>query len=449
MNRPFWIAIALLLVGSLGCGRGPGQPRRAAEERLPRVEVVRPQRTELQRRVELSATVEALKRVELCARVPGAVDYLPDDVDIGRRVKAGEKLVHLAVPDLEADKKYKEALLDQARKQKTQAEEARAVAEREVEESQRQEQRYAADLAFQKLRHQRIRELVSKGAQDKQLEEEATRQLEAAEAGWQAAQAQSATRRAKARAAEADLEVAGRRIQVAEADVGRLAEQIDFATVRAPFDGIITKRWVDPGAMIKDPAAPLLTVMQLDRVRVLIDVPQRDVPLVAAGLPDQYPDDPGGNQVKVRFPALVEAVPGGELTGTITRMGKALDPVTRTMRAEIELENPLDKRKEPILRPGMFGTAILLLQRRTEAVTIPAAALVRRGQGEMVVYVVAQPAGQPTQGVIERRSIRIGLDDGRRVEVLEGLTGDELVIASGNGVLRAEDRVTAVPAREP
>jgi RND family efflux transporter MFP subunit len=416
---------------------------------LPRVEVVRPQRTELQRRIDLSATVEALKRVELCARVPGIVDYLPDDVDIGRKVAAGEKLLHLAVPDLEADKKHREALLEQARKQKVQAEEARTVAEREVEEAEKQEQRYAADLAFQQLRYQRVRDLVAKGAQDKQLEEETRRQLDAADAAWQASRAQSATRRAKARAAGADLEVAARRIQVAEAEVAKLTEQIGFATVRAPFAGVITKRWVDPGATIKDPAIPLLTIMQLDRVRVLLDVPQRDVPLVNAGQADQYPDDPGGNLVKLRFPALQGTVPDGELTGTITRMGKALDPVTRTMRVEVELDNPLSDRKEPLLRPGMFGTATLFLQRRAGALTIPATALVRRGEGDMAVFVVARPQGQPLRGVIERRPVRIGLDDGRRVEVLAGLTGDELIIASGNGVLRPDDQAIAVPVREP
>jgi RND family efflux transporter MFP subunit len=448
MKRPLLCLTALLpFVAALGCGHGAPKPHRRDNERLPRVEVVRPIQTDLERRVELAATVEALKRVDLCARVPGVVDYLPDIVDIGRPVTASEKLLHLAVPDLEADKKHKEALLEQARKQVIQADEARTVAAREVEEAQKQDQRYAADHAFQKLKFERVRELVRRGVQDQQMEQEAERQLEAADAAWQAAKAQIATRQAKARAAEADAEVARRRVQVAEAEVQKVAEQIAFATLRAPFDGVITKRWVDPGAMIKDPAAPLLTVMQLDRVRVLIDVPQRDVPLIAGGDPDRYPDDTGGSDITVRFPALVDSVPNGELTGHVTRLGKALDPVTRTMRAEIELANPQDGRKEYLLRPGMFGTATILLQKRGAALTIPASTLVRR-DNEIVVYVVAKTEGESSRGVVERRAVKIGLDDGRRVEIVEGLKGDELIIAAGNGVLRAGDHVHAVGSRD-
>jgi len=247
------VFLVLPLLTLLGCGRGPSRSTNERVERPPRMEVVRPRRVSLARKLEMAATVEALKRIELCARVPGVVDYLPDEMDIGRRVAKDEVLLRLAVPELEADKKHKEALLEQARKQKVQAEEARTVAEREVEEAQRQEKRYAADYTFQGLKHERMRELVRRGAQELQMEQEARQQMDAADAALQAARAQIATRRAKVRAAAADLEVAENRIQVAEAEVEKLRTAIAFATVRAPFDGVITRRWVDPGATIKDP----------------------------------------------------------------------------------------------------------------------------------------------------------------------------------------------------
>src|SRR5262249_54858002 len=157
------------------------------------------------------------------ARVPGTVEYLPDAIDIGRPVKAGGILLKLAIPDLLADKKHKEALLEQARKQKVQTQESQTVAAKEVEEAQKMEQRYAADHAYQKLRHERISKLVKDQAQQVEVEQEALRQLEAAAAAWQAARAQIDTRQAKARATLADLEVAQRRIEVADAEVQKVA----------------------------------------------------------------------------------------------------------------------------------------------------------------------------------------------------------------------------------
>src|SRR5919204_4219136 len=112
---------ATLLLGA-GCASRDTKPRLGEVDRPPRMETVGPTpHTLWPGQIELAATVEPLEVAPLCARVPGVVDYLPADVDIGRRVKAGEVLVRLAVPDLEADKNSKEALLEQAKRQRLQA----------------------------------------------------------------------------------------------------------------------------------------------------------------------------------------------------------------------------------------------------------------------------------------------------------------------------------------
>src|SRR5436305_7369287 len=112
-------AAAALPLLAAGCGKThAGRSKRGATvERLPRVEVVQPERKRLVRRLETSATVEALKKVDLSARVPGVVSQLDDRMDIGRPVKAGEVLLRLAVPELEADRAQKEALVEQAKRQ--------------------------------------------------------------------------------------------------------------------------------------------------------------------------------------------------------------------------------------------------------------------------------------------------------------------------------------------
>jgi RND family efflux transporter MFP subunit len=463
--RPRTIGLlAALLIGAAGtgCGRPASKSRPGAPERLPRLEVVRPQRGTVERRLDLAATVEALQRVDLSARVPGVVSYLPRAVDIGRRVSKGEVLVRLAVPELEADKAYKEALLLQARKQLVQAKEALAVAQREVEETKAEEKRFQADVAYYKLRYEEARELVRGRAQAPAVEQLAARQLGSAEAALQANRAKVTTRQARVRAATADIEVAARRVEVAEKDVAKLAELIGFATVQAPFDGVITKRWVDEGATIKDPGAILLTVMYVDRVRVLVDVPQRDVPLINDDERKANVDWPSvvasaglgwnalgpaaaafkGDPVEVFIPALAEVFQGGKFKGTITRTGHSLDPVTRTMRAEVELDN-----KEGYLKPGMFGTASVLVEKRDGRLTVPAAALVRRGESQVEVYHVAETtgAGGEQRGVLRRVPVELGIDDGKVVEVKSGLTGNELIVARGNGVMRVGDAVLAVP----
>jgi RND family efflux transporter MFP subunit len=443
------LAAVLAPVVGLGCGQASGKPRRGAvKERLPRLEVIRPVRKRLVRRLELAATVEALKKVDLAARVPGVVGFLDDKMDIGRKVKKDEVLLRLSVPDLDADKQHKEALVEEARKREKLAEETVTVARREVEEAEKEDKRYMADQEYHKVRLARIRELVKARAQDPQVELEAVKLSESADAALAANRARAAKLAARVQAALADLDLAHQRIKVAEADVKKLAEQITFATVRAPFDGVITRRWVDPGATIKDPGAILLTIMQVDRVRVLIDVPQRDVPYINSR--EQNPNPDGrGDPVDLRMPVLNPSTKNnGEFRGFITRISRSLDPVTRTMRAEIEMDNPSGQ-----LDPGMYGTALVLVEDRSNVLTVPAAALVRRGEGMVEVYhVVVDEAGRQgdeRRGVLRRIPVVLGIDDGKEVEIRDGLKGDELIVARGNGSMRADDRVIAVSERDP
>lgn len=442
-RRVFSSLCTLCLCGSfLGCGAPDARSRTRAADRLPRLETVEPRRELLPVRIELTATVEALEKAELCARVPGVVQtFFPPDLDIGRRVRAGEPLVQLAVPELVADLKNKEALLEQARRQKLQADQAIAVAARELDEARAQEKRYQADYAFRKDQHQRTTQLVERQALTAERAQETRSQLEAAESAWRVARAQIDTREARLGAARLDLDVADSKVRVAEAEVERLQTLVDLATVRAPFAGVITKRWVDRGATIKDAGAPLLTLMHTDTVRVLLDIPERDVPLVPlAGT------DPGGagdreETVVLRIPALRETVPGGVFRGVISRSATALDPATRTMRAEVHLDN-----RAGHLRPGMYGRAAVLLAERYNVLTIPTTALVRRGD-RTEVFVVTERSGDPPRGVVRRVEVELGHDDGLRVEVRRGLRGDEQVIAKGNGVVREGEAVYAVPAR--
>jgi HlyD family secretion protein len=436
--KRFVVLMVAVVAASAGCGKHASKPRRGQTvERLAKVEVVHPTRMRLIRKLDLAATVEAMQKVDMVARVPGIVMTLPRDIDIGRPVKKDEKLIELEVPDLRADRVLKAELLAQAKGQEDLAGKMATVADKEVEEVRKEKKKFEAEAEFAKKRLARIAQLVRERAQDPLVEQEAQKQSDAAAAAVEANDAKAAKQAAKADAAKTEQLLAGQRVRVATAELAKIDRQLEFAVVRAPFDGVITKRWVDSGATIKDPGTNLLTVMQLDRVRVLIDVPQRDVPLL-----DVKTDKAAGDLAEVRLPVASDG-PGGLWRGVVTRVGQSLDPVTRTMRAEIELANPDGK-----LRPGMFGSAMVIVEDLPGVLTVPASALVRRGEGVVEVFVVygASGEGADRRGVLKRVPVTLGIDDGRVVHIVSGLSGNELVVARGASVMRADDEVLAIDA---
>src|SRR5262249_29305211 len=155
----------LLAFVEAGCSPSAARKRGARVERLPKLEVVTPVRKRLQRRLELAATIEAMKKVEVCARVPGVVKTLDDKMDVGQQVKAGEVMLVLDVPDLEADRAQKKAALALAERLKRVARENWDVAVKEVDESKKEDRKYEADVEYNESRLKRISKLVRDRAQ--------------------------------------------------------------------------------------------------------------------------------------------------------------------------------------------------------------------------------------------------------------------------------------------
>jgi RND family efflux transporter MFP subunit len=435
-------AITLVLLPALlavGCGtRRAGPPRLGEVERLPRLETItlgKPGRLEVVR--SYTATVEALEKTDLCAQVKGYLKVLSADIDIGRPVQKDEVLLTLDVPDLVADRDSKNAMLEQSKQAVVLARQAIDVAKAEAKEAEASVLRYEADQQYRQVQYDRVAKLAKGDTVSQQHVDEAQLQLNSARAALTAGKAQVAAKQSRVKAAEEELAHAEVRVRVAQAELERAEVQVRFATVRAPFDGVITKRWVDPGTTVKDAGMPLLTVMRTDKVRVIVDIPERDVPFVRTGSQ--------GNAVELQIPALREQLGGAKVMGAITLTAWALDPVTRTMRAEMHLENRIGD-KTGLLKPQMTGTARLTLAVR-EALTVPASALIRNGN-KLEIYIVAEPAGNPPRGIVKRVEVQPGVDDGVRVEIRnERLTGSELIIVRGAGVIRPGDQVIAIPAK--
>jgi RND family efflux transporter MFP subunit len=229
--------------------------------------------------------------------------------------------------------------------------------------------------------------------------------------------------------AKQDVDVAEAEAKAAKYMMDNRRTMLGYTKVYAPFSGVITARFADPGALIQSATtsatqtAPLFTIMDLDKVRVYASVPQEAAHFAKPGTP----------VVLSRKESSDDAV-----HAVITRTTQSLDPATRTLLVEIDLPNQ-DRR----LQPGMFINARLYLQNHPNALTLPTSAIVTGSAGQEPSVLVVE------NDKVRRAPINIGLDDGVWVEVVEGLTGNEDVVVVGKSGLIDGTPVKASPYNFP
>ena len=182
------------------------------------------------------------------------------------------------------------------------------------------------------------------------------------------------------------------------------------AFVKAPMDGVVLERYVDPGAMVNS-GTPILRLAQMSPLRLMVSVPARMLPML----------HPGKTGVSVRFDGTGDRV----FDCTVARVFPAVDSATRTARVEVLLDNEKDAAGSWLLRPGMYATATLETAAREDVVTVPAAAVVRV-LDRHVLYVAEGSR-------VRAATVALGVRDGDRVEILSGLApGDEYVVMGQN-----------------
>lgn len=417
--------LAALGVSSLiapGCQRtaDPAQPRAAAPA-VRRVVVVKPKRADVRRLTEQPGQVEAAETTPIYAKLGGYVETVA--VDIGDKVKKGQVLAELRMPEIEADVKQKRAAVEQARAQKEQSASAVKVAEAGVEtarakvaEVQSGIRRSGADVRRWQSEFARVEQLVRDRALTGSLLDETRSKLHAAEAGHDEVQAQTQTATSsldEATAlldkARADLEAATARIDVARAEAEHAEAMAGYLKIRAPFDGVVTRRSVDTGHLTTPGASGelLFVIVHSDLVTIRVDVPEVDAPFVRPG-----------NPAIVRLQALG----GRTFEGQVTRTAWSLDPGTRTLRTEIDLANP-----EDILQPGLYAYATIITGDHKNALTVPATAIIREGDRAFCMIVV--------DGHARRREVKLGLSDGSKIEIISGIDGEAQVVEANPGSL--------------
>lgn len=357
----------------------------------PIVAVAKASRTDLSQTLTLAAEFRPFQEIDVHAKVAGYLKVIY--VDVGDRVKAGQLLAVLEIPELRDEVAQDEATVRRSREEIN-----RAKADLERAESAHE----IAHLASTRLA----------GVLKSRPNLVAQQDLDDAAGRDRMAEAQVAT-------AKAGLAAAEEQLAVATAAASKTKTLFEYARITAPFAGVVTHRYADTGAMIQagtssqTQAMPVVRLSQDDRLRLTIAVPESAVARVRVGEP-----------VEVR----VEAV-GRTFPGTVARSAARVNPETRTMDTEVDVPN-----RDLTLVPGMYAYASLALERANGVVAVPIQAL-DRGEDKTTVLTVRD-------GTVERREVKLGLESADRVEIVAGLEPDALVVVGNRNQLRPGARVT-------
>jgi RND family efflux transporter MFP subunit len=380
-KRIFWIAgLLCLLVATLflivrGLYRkGPAEQPRAAA-------VVAVVRGNLASSLTVAGQFQPYQQVDLHAKVSGYIRWIK--VDIGDRVRQGEVMALLEVPELQDQVEGAQAEVRHSQSDITRA----------------QSEVVSAESTYSALHAEYTRlEEASKERPGLIAEQE----LDDARAKDQQAAAQVGV-------AKASLDAMQQQLGVSRATHSRLETMSRYEQIIAPFTGVVTKRYADTGSLIQagqdnnTQTLPVVQVAESDLLRLRMPVPESDVPNIQVG---------GDVQVKVD-------ATGRTFTVKIIRFSRALDTNTRTMLTEVDVPN-----HDLSLSPGMYAETTIQLQRKKDALILPAQAVVQNGDQSYVLVVDAT-------NHVEKRTVTLGIQTSNRVEITSGLQAGDNVIAAG------------------
>ncbi len=348
-------------------------------------------RKDLSREWILSAEFRPFQEIDVHAKVSGYVKAIY--VDVGDRVKKGQLLATLEVPELESEgnqavavNKHNKAEIEHARGELDRAESAHTVA-------------HAAYTRLAQVIKSRPNLIAQQDIDD--------------------ALGRDRVSEAQVSAAKAGLLAAEEQLQASLAGVEKAQTLLAYARITAPFSGVITKRYADTGAMIQSSIAsqtqtmPLVRLSQNELLRLVIPIPESMVSRVHAG-----------TAVEVKVPSL-----GKSYSLKVSRSTEALDLATRTMPVEVDVPNPRSE-----LAPGMFASAVVSLDKKPNALTVPLRAVARNGEQATVLVITPQ-------NIIEPRSVTLGVESPTDVEVLSGVKDNETVVVGNQGQLKAGQAV--------
>jgi HlyD family secretion protein len=395
----------------------------SASSKLDRVTVGNPVKKTLRLYTEQPGRVEPYEQTPILSKISGYIDDV--QVDLGDAVKKGQLLISISAPEYLEQVHQKQAIYTQCKAQVLQSQAAFLAAEATarsaqaaVAEMKAKLAKCEADVTRWTSESARIQQLVQSGAVTSKVADETLSELQAAQATKQetlaaieTAIAKEQEAIAKTAIAKTDIEASEAKLNVALADIELAGAMVSYTKVYSPFDGVVTSRNVHTGHYVQPAGTPdgaaLLTIADIQRVRVFVNIPESDAQWLDAG----FSNRDAGDTVQLNL--------GGPAAKTIqsriTRSSFQLDRQSRAMTVEIDLDNP-DLR----VLPGSFVTAKILLEERPDAITLPITAIVKNNESTYCCTVI--------DGKIHHTPIALGLRVGEEVQILSGLEGNELVV---------------------
>lgn len=393
------------------------QAHKETVEAIPVVHTIVAKPADHTEQLVLPGNIGAIQYTTIYARVDG---YLRSrNVDIGDQVKTGQTLATIETPTVDAQVLTAKADLEKAKADLAAAKATlqESIANEAAAKSEVQKSR--ANNAYAEITAKRWIDLCQKGAVSQQSRDEKIRSRDATTAELSAAMSKDKAAAEQVEAARSTVSANIATVKAKSADLQRESAKQGFQNVVAPFDGVITLRKVDPGALITQGSGSsnleLFQMARIDRLRIYIAVPQRVARYLKNG---QIAD------------ILVPEFPERKFEGRVTNVSGALDPNTRTRQTEVQISNP-----EHLLLPGMYAEVKLQGLREAPWIRVAGTCIVAKPDGQYVV--VAE------NGKARYQKVEIGRDFGREVEIRSGLTGEEQVIVSPNDDLRDGDPVKA------
>jgi len=381
--------VALLAVAFVACsGSGNGRAQASATITVGVTKVVR---KSLGRQITLSSELVPFQEIDVYAKESGFVKKLL--VDYGTRVKAGQVMAILEIPELEAQLQEDQAEIRNATNQ--------------VSRAQHELYRYQAQYKALHLQYTRLNEVS-----ESQPGIVAQQEVDDAQGKDMAASSQ-------VDAGQAALEAAQSQLSVTKAKLVHDQSLFDYSRITAPFSGVVTERYANLGTLVQagtgssTQAMPIVRLSQDDLFRLVIPVPESYVRYIRVG-----------DRVDVRVPSLNRTFPG-----TVARFSVDVKEETRTMHTEVDVSN-----NDRVLMPGLYADADLTLEHKEDILSVPLQA-VNHENDKTTVFVVN------ANGEIEDRPLSLGIQTSSDAEVVAGLTAGEQVVVSDRSGLKPGEKV--------
>lgn len=387
------VCAACLSVVISGC-KGQEEKKNEATAMM-RAAITVVKRSPISKHLTVAGEFIPFQEVELHAKVAGYIRHI--NVDIGDKVHTGEVLATLEVPELTAQVAGADAGVRHSQEEVT-------LAKNEVARAE-------ADHATLHMAAQRLEQAAT--AKPGMI---AQQELDDAEAKDRASEAQVAVAKSRVAAQQQQMDIA-------RAERMHYSSLADYSRITAPFDGIVTWRYADTGALIQAGTSnagsmPVVKVAQVSTLRLRIPVPES----LAAYVRD-------GDTADVRVQAT-----GDHFAGKVVRTTGALDRTTRSLQVEVDVPNAKSK-----LTPGMYADVTLQIAGNPDALIVPVQAVDRQTDGSSVLVVNAR-------GIVERHKVRTGLETPNAVQIVDGVAEGDRVIIGNLASFEAGQRVDAQPS---